>query len=94
MTEGADYAGAPGEPLLSVVGMSKSFAGVQALDNVDLSLMPQERLAVIGENGAGKSTLMKILGRSTSGRRRRASESGREWLTSVQWPKPSNTESR
>ncbi len=61
MTEGADYAGAPGEPLLSVVGMSKSFAGVQALDNVDLSLMPQERLAVIGENGAGKSTLMKIL---------------------------------
>ena len=52
---------APGEPLLSVMGMSKSFSGLQALDNVNLSLMPQERLAVVGENGAGKTTLMKIL---------------------------------
>ena len=49
------------EPLLSVQGVSKSFSGVRALADVDLALLPGERLAVIGENGAGKSTLMKIL---------------------------------
>ena len=49
------------EPLLAVQGVSKSFSGVRALADVDLALLPGERLAVIGENGAGKSTLMKIL---------------------------------
>ena len=49
------------EPLLVVQGVSKSFSGVRALADVDLALLPGERLAVIGENGAGKSTLMKIL---------------------------------
>ena len=53
---------APGkEPLLAVRGVSKSFSGVQALIDVDLTLHAQERLAVIGENGAGKTTLVKIL---------------------------------
>ncbi len=49
------------ELLLQVKGLSKSFPGVQALDQVDLELKRGEVLAVIGENGAGKSTLMKIL---------------------------------
>ena len=49
------------QPLLAVQGVSKSFSGVRALADVDLALLPGERLAVIGENGAGKSTLMKIL---------------------------------
>ena len=49
------------EPLLVVQGVSKSFSGVRALADVDLTLLSGERLAVIGENGAGKSTLMKIL---------------------------------
>ncbi len=47
--------------LLEVRGVSKSFPGVLALQNVDITLAPGEVLAVIGENGAGKSTLMKIL---------------------------------
>lgn len=47
--------------LLEVRGLSKSFPGVKALDNVSLQLRAGEVLAVIGENGAGKSSLMKIL---------------------------------
>jgi ABC-type sugar transport system ATPase subunit len=42
-------------------GISKSFPGVQALQNVDLYVRAGECLALVGENGAGKSTLMKIL---------------------------------
>ena len=61
MNKTVNCARAKDGPLLSVVGMSKSFSVVRALDGVDLALMPGERLAVIGENGAGKSTLMKIL---------------------------------
>ncbi len=48
--------------LLSARGISKSFPGVQALQDVSLQLNRGEVLAVVGENGAGKSTLMKILG--------------------------------
>ena len=42
-------------------GIRKSFPGVQVLDDVSLSVLPGQVLALMGENGAGKSTLMKIL---------------------------------
>src|SRR3954447_3271756 len=48
-------------PLLDVRGLSKSFPGVRALENVSVRAAAGEVLAVVGENGAGKSTLMKIL---------------------------------
>ncbi len=48
-------------PLLEMEGIDKSFPGVQALDNVSLTLEEGEVLALVGENGAGKSTLIKIL---------------------------------
>ncbi len=51
----------PEPPLLSVHRACKSFPGVRALHDVELTLHKGEVLAVIGENGAGKSTLMKIL---------------------------------
>jgi ribose transport system ATP-binding protein len=41
--------------------ISKSFPGVRALSNVNLSVKKGEVHALIGENGAGKSTLIKIL---------------------------------
>lgn len=49
------------QPTLSVVGISKGFAGVQALDDVSLDVSSGEVLVLVGENGAGKSSLMKIL---------------------------------
>ena len=47
--------------VLEVVGVSKSFPGVKALNNVSLQIQRGEIHALVGENGAGKSTLMKIL---------------------------------
>ena len=47
--------------MLEVRGIDKSFPGVRALGEVDLTLHKGKVLALIGENGAGKSTLMKIL---------------------------------
>ncbi|WP_300266114.1 sugar ABC transporter ATP-binding protein [Microbacterium sp.] len=49
------------ETLLSVEGISKSFPGVKALDDVSFEVRPGTVHALCGENGAGKSTLMKII---------------------------------
>ncbi len=50
------------KPIIELVNISKSFPGVQALNDVSLSFYPGEIHALIGENGAGKSTLIKIMG--------------------------------
>ncbi|HEX5687826.1 MAG TPA: multiple monosaccharide ABC transporter ATP-binding protein [Ideonella sp.] len=47
--------------LLQMRHIRKTFPGVVALDNVNLSVRAGEIHAVVGENGAGKSTLMKVL---------------------------------
>ena len=48
-------------PVLQMLGVSKAFAGVQALNDVRLDLHSGQVTALVGENGAGKSTLVKIL---------------------------------
>ncbi|GGM92926.1 xylose ABC transporter ATP-binding protein [Thermopolyspora flexuosa] len=47
--------------ILRMRGITKSFPGVQALRDVNLSVRRGEIHAICGENGAGKSTLMKVL---------------------------------
>jgi len=49
------------ELLLEMRGISKSFPGVQALQQVNLAADMGEIVCLLGENGAGKSTLVKIL---------------------------------
>lgn len=47
--------------IVRMEGISKSFGGIKALDNVKIELRKGEVHALMGENGAGKSTLMKIM---------------------------------
>ena len=47
--------------LLKVSGLSKSFGGIKAVDDIDFELAAGELLAMIGPNGAGKSTTFNIV---------------------------------
>ena len=48
-------------PLLALRGVHKRFAGVRALEGVDLEVRAGEVTAVVGDNGAGKSTLVQCV---------------------------------
>ena len=49
------------EYLLQMTGISKSFGGVHALDDVNFAIRPGKVMCLAGENGCGKSTLVKII---------------------------------
>ena len=49
------------EPLMKLVGISKRFGHVVALNKVDFEVYPGECVGLVGDNGAGKSTLAKIM---------------------------------
>lgn len=49
------------DPVVAVQGLAKRYGAQTALDQVDLCLDRNERLAVLGPNGAGKTTLIAVL---------------------------------
>jgi branched-chain amino acid transport system ATP-binding protein len=53
--------GAVAEPLLSLAGLSISFGGLRAVQDVSVDVMPGTLCALIGPNGAGKTTLFALM---------------------------------
>jgi len=49
------------KPPLRVEGLRKSFATVQAVDDLSFELQPGEIFALLGPNGAGKTTTVRML---------------------------------
>ena len=48
-------------PVLSIVGLTKRFGGLTAVDNLTLAFAPKRLHAIIGPNGAGKTTLFNLI---------------------------------
>jgi len=47
---------------IDIVGVSKSFGGVKAVDDISLSVHQGEFFSLLGPSGCGKTTLLRILG--------------------------------
>lgn len=52
---------ATGAPVLEVRGLSKSFGGIRAVSNVNLTIRPGDRHGILGANGAGKTTVFNLI---------------------------------
>ena len=47
--------------MLKCIGVSKRFGGLQAVNNVDLTVKKNEIIGLVGPNGSGKSTLLNLI---------------------------------
>ncbi|HEY7601150.1 MAG TPA: ABC transporter ATP-binding protein [Methylomirabilota bacterium] len=65
-------------PVLEVAGLTKRFAGVTALDEIDLTVRAGELVGVIGPNGSGKTTLFNCIAGAVRPDRGRIALDGRE----------------
>jgi len=50
-------------PLLHVRALRKSFGATEVLCGIDLKVLPQELVFIIGPSGSGKSTLLRCCNR-------------------------------
>lgn len=66
------------QPLLQLLGVTKRFGGLPAVDNLSMSVREGEVLGIIGPNGAGKSTLAGLIGGSLTPTGGRVMYAGRE----------------
>jgi ABC-type sugar transport system ATPase subunit len=53
-------------PILEIRGGTKTYQGINAIEDVDFDVLPGEVHALLGENGAGKSTLCKVISGAVS----------------------------
>jgi polar amino acid transport system ATP-binding protein len=63
-TAGADLAPPPeqaGEPMVRFQGVTKRYGDLVVLDQLDLDVMPNEKVAIIGPSGSGKTTVLRML---------------------------------
>ncbi len=51
----------PAEPLIEAAGLGAGYDGTLAISDVSFSLLPGQRLALLGPNGGGKTTLLRAL---------------------------------
>ena len=51
----------PGEPLVRIEGLHKKFGDFEALKGINLEIMPQQVVVVVGPSGSGKSTMLRCI---------------------------------
>src|SRR5690606_17428599 len=49
------------EPMVRFSGVTKRYGDLTVLDNLDLDVAPQEKVAIIGPSGSGKTTVLRML---------------------------------